>query len=77
MVLFYFVAIISKPMINFTSWFQCWQREYEEFKLRINALVAMAQKVLEDGWKMQDGTPWPGNSVKDHPRMIQVSTILV
>lgn len=32
----------------------------------------MAQKVPEDGWTMQDGTPWPGNDVRDHPGMIQV-----
>ena len=49
------------------------QREYEEFKVRINALVAKAQKVPEDGWTMQDGTPWPGNNVRDHPGMIQVN----
>ncbi|KAH9691777.1 cellulose synthase A catalytic subunit 2 [Citrus sinensis] len=48
------------------------KREYEEFKVRINGLVAMAQKVPEDGWTMQDGTPWPGNNVRDHPGMIQV-----
>ncbi|XP_054813512.1 cellulose synthase A catalytic subunit 2 [UDP-forming]-like [Prosopis cineraria] len=48
------------------------KREYEEFKVRVNALVAMAQKVPEDGWTMQDGTPWPGNNVRDHPGMIQV-----
>ncbi|XP_028757269.1 cellulose synthase A catalytic subunit 2 [UDP-forming] isoform X1 [Neltuma alba] len=48
------------------------KRDYEEFKVRINALVAMAQKVPEDGWTMQDGTPWPGNNVRDHPGMIQV-----
>ncbi|KAL0291050.1 UNVERIFIED_CONTAM: Cellulose synthase A catalytic subunit [UDP-forming] [Sesamum calycinum] len=47
-------------------------REYEEFKVRINRLVAMAEKVPEDGWTMQDGTPWPGNNVRDHPGMIQV-----
>ncbi|MBA0720986.1 hypothetical protein Golax_008575 [Gossypium laxum] len=47
-------------------------REYEEFKVRINSLVAMAQKVPEEGWTMQDGTPWPGNNVRDHPGMIQV-----
>lgn len=23
-------------------------------------------------WTMQDGTPWPGNNVRDHPGMIQV-----
>lgn len=49
------------------------QREYEEFKIRINALVAKAQKVPEEGWIMQDGTPWPGNNTRDHPGMIQVT----
>lgn len=49
------------------------QREYEEFKVRINGLVAKAQKVPEEGWIMQDGTPWPGNNTRDHPGMIQVS----
>ncbi|KAE8100408.1 hypothetical protein FH972_018308 [Carpinus fangiana] len=48
------------------------KRDYEEFKVRINGLVAMAQKVPEEGWTMQDGTPWPGNIVRDHPGMIQV-----
>jgi hypothetical protein len=48
------------------------QREYEEFKVRINALVAKAQKVPEEGWTMQDGSLWPGNNVRDHPGMIQV-----
>ncbi|XP_023756500.1 cellulose synthase A catalytic subunit 3 [UDP-forming] [Lactuca sativa] len=48
------------------------KREYEEFKIRINALVAKAQKVPEEGWIMQDGTPWPGNNTRDHPGMIQV-----
>ncbi|KAI0502260.1 hypothetical protein KFK09_017207 [Dendrobium nobile] len=48
------------------------KREYEEFKVRINALVAKAQKTPEEGWTMQDGTPWPGNNPRDHPGMIQV-----
>ncbi|KAK9069683.1 hypothetical protein SSX86_011587 [Deinandra increscens subsp. villosa] len=48
------------------------KRDYEEFKIRINGLVSMAQKVPEEGWTMQDGTPWPGNNVRDHPGMIQV-----
>ncbi|XP_051123890.1 cellulose synthase A catalytic subunit 3 [UDP-forming]-like isoform X2 [Andrographis paniculata] len=48
------------------------KREYEEFKIRINALVSKAQKVPEEGWIMQDGTPWPGNNTRDHPGMIQV-----
>ncbi|KAB5520497.1 hypothetical protein DKX38_024816 [Salix brachista] len=48
------------------------KREYEEFKIRVNGLVAKAQKVPEEGWIMQDGTPWPGNNIRDHPGMIQV-----
>ncbi|KAF6144751.1 hypothetical protein GIB67_016825 [Kingdonia uniflora] len=48
------------------------EREYEEFKIRINALVAKALKVPPGGWIMQDGTPWPGNNTRDHPGMIQV-----
>ncbi|XP_021888576.1 cellulose synthase A catalytic subunit 4 [UDP-forming] [Carica papaya] len=48
------------------------KREYEEFKVRINALVAKAQKKPEEGWVMQDGIPWPGNNTRDHPGMIQV-----
>ena len=50
------------------------QREYEEFKIRINRLVAKAEKVPEEGWVMQDGTPWPGNNTRDHPGMIQVTS---
>ncbi|XP_061367497.1 cellulose synthase A catalytic subunit 4 [UDP-forming]-like [Gastrolobium bilobum] len=48
------------------------KREYEEFKVKINVLVAKAQKKPEEGWVMQDGTPWPGNNTEDHPGMIQV-----
>jgi len=48
------------------------QREYEEFKVRVNALVAKATKMPDEGWTMQDGTPWPGNNTRDHPGMIQV-----
>ncbi|CAM8952457.1 unnamed protein product [Rhodiola kirilowii] len=48
------------------------KREYEEFKIRVNGLVAKAQKIPEEGWIMQDGTPWPGNNTRDHPGMIQV-----
>ena len=62
---------------GFTDAYLCLvQREYEEFKVRINRLVAMAEKVPDDGWTMQDGTPWPGNNVRDHPGMIQVGDIL-
>ncbi|KAF1885283.1 hypothetical protein Lal_00029172 [Lupinus albus] len=48
------------------------KREYEEFKIRINGLVAKATQVPDEGWVMQDGTPWPGNNTRDHPGMIQV-----
>ena len=48
------------------------QREYEEFKVRINGLVSTAEKAPEEGWTMQDGSPWPGNNIHDHPAMIQV-----
>ncbi|GFZ02813.1 cellulose synthase family protein [Actinidia rufa] len=49
------------------------KREYEEFKIRVNGLVAKAQKIPEEGWVMQDGTPWPGNNTRDHPGMIQIN----
>ncbi|CAL5207064.1 unnamed protein product [Lathyrus oleraceus] len=48
------------------------KREYEEFKVRINVLVAESQKKPEEGWVLQDGTPWPGNNTDNHPGMIQV-----
>lgn len=38
--------------------------------------MAKAQKIPEEGWIMQDGTPWPGNNTRDHPGMIQVSKCL-
>ncbi|VAH97355.1 unnamed protein product [Triticum turgidum subsp. durum] len=62
----------DKVVPNFVRDRRAMKREYEEFKIRINALVAKAQKVPEEGWTMQDGTPWPGNNVRDHPGMIQV-----
>ncbi|WJX93670.1 Cellulose synthase A catalytic subunit 7 [UDP-forming] [Trifolium repens] len=48
------------------------KREYEEFKVRINALVAKSIRVPSEGWSMKDETPWPGNNAKDHPSMIQI-----
>lgn len=45
--------------------------------MRINALVAKAQKMPEEGWTMQDGTAWPGNNPRDHPGMIQVLLLFV
>ncbi|KAJ4756920.1 Cellulose synthase [Rhynchospora pubera] len=62
----------DKVMPSFVRERRAMKREYEEFKVRINALVAKAEKVPEEGWTMQDGTPWPGNNVRDHPGMIQV-----
>jgi hypothetical protein len=58
--------------LGFDFSYVLFQREYEEFKIRINALVAKAQKVPEEGWTMADGTAWPGNNTRDHPGMIQV-----
>ncbi|KAK9928563.1 hypothetical protein M0R45_025693 [Rubus argutus] len=73
---FYFAQKIDylrdKVLPSFVKERRAMKREYEEFKVRINALVAKATKVPEEGWTMQDGTPWPGNSVRDHPGMIQV-----
>nr|QBI56909.1 cellulose synthase A5 [Agave tequilana] len=73
---FYFQQKIDylkdKVLPSFVKERRAMKREYEEFKVRINGLVAKAQKVPEEGWTMQDGTPWPGNNVRDHPGMIQV-----
>ena len=44
--------------------------------MRVNALSAKAQKVPDEGWIMEDGTPWPGNNTRDHPGMIQVKCLL-
>ncbi|XP_066338257.1 probable cellulose synthase A catalytic subunit 2 [UDP-forming] [Miscanthus floridulus] len=62
----------DKVQTSFVKERRAMKREYEEFKVRINGLVAKAQKVPEEGWIMQDGTPWPGNNTRDHPGMIQV-----
>ncbi|KAJ3682391.1 hypothetical protein LUZ60_014964 [Juncus effusus] len=73
---FYFSQKIDylkdKVQATFVKERRAMKREYEEFKVRINALVAKAQKKPEEGWVMQDGTPWPGNNPRDHPGMIQV-----
>ncbi|KAL6517121.1 Cellulose synthase A catalytic subunit 1 UDP-forming [Orobanche hederae] len=73
---FYFAQKIDylkdKIQPSFVKERRAMKREYEEFKVRINALVAKAQKMPEEGWIMQDGTPWPGNNTRDHPGMIQV-----
>ncbi|KAG2616709.1 hypothetical protein PVAP13_3NG249670 [Panicum virgatum] len=73
---FYFAQKIDylkdKIQPSFVKERRAMKREYEEFKVRINALVAKAQKVPEEGWTMADGTAWPGNNTRDHPGMIQV-----
>ncbi|GAB4827190.1 Cellulose synthase A catalytic subunit 8 [UDP-forming] [Ancistrocladus abbreviatus] len=73
---FYFSQKIDylkdKVQPSFVKERRAMKRDYEEFKVRINGLVAKAQKTPEDGWTMQDGTPWPGNNTRDHPGMIQV-----
>ncbi|KAH0869014.1 hypothetical protein HID58_076036 [Brassica napus] len=73
---FYFSEKIDylkdKVQTTFVKDRRAMKREYEEFKVRINSLVAKAQKKPEEGWVMQDGTPWPGNNTRDHPGMIQV-----
>ncbi|OVA01393.1 Cellulose synthase [Macleaya cordata] len=48
------------------------ERRAMKYKVRVNALVAKAQKTPDEGWTMQDGTSWPGNNPRDHPGMIQV-----
>ncbi|KAL9675689.1 hypothetical protein QQ045_003894 [Rhodiola kirilowii] len=73
---FYFAQRIDylkdKIQPSFVKERRAMKREYEEFKVRINAVVAKAQKTPEEGWTMPDGTPWPGNNPRDHPGMIQV-----
>ncbi|GAB4851609.1 Cellulose synthase A catalytic subunit 3 [UDP-forming] [Ancistrocladus abbreviatus] len=73
---FYFAQTIDylkdKVQPSFVKVRRAMKREYEEFKIRINGLVAKAQKIPDEGWIMQDGTPWPGNNTRDHPGMIQV-----
>ncbi|KAK6264587.1 hypothetical protein SCA6_020021 [Theobroma cacao] len=73
---FYFSQKIDylkdKVQPSFVKERRAMKRDYEEFKIRINALVAKAQKTPEEGWTMQDGTPWPGNNTRDHPGMIQI-----
>ncbi|KAJ4823173.1 Cellulose synthase A catalytic subunit 8 [UDP-forming] [Turnera subulata] len=73
---FYFSQKIDylkdKVQPSFVKERRAMKRDYEEYKIRINALVARAQKTPDEGWTMQDGTPWPGNNPRDHPGMIQV-----
>ncbi|KAF7840341.1 cellulose synthase A catalytic subunit 8 [UDP-forming] [Senna tora] len=73
---FYFSQKIDylkdKVQPSFVKERRAMKRDYEEYKVRVNAMVSKAQKTPEEGWTMQDGTPWPGNKSRDHPGMIQV-----
>ncbi|KAL7089175.1 hypothetical protein ACP275_13G172400 [Erythranthe tilingii] len=73
---FYFSQKIDylkdKVQPSFVKERRAMKRDYEEYKVRVNALVAKAQKTPDEGWTMEDGTPWPGNNSRDHPGMIQV-----
>lgn len=73
---FYFSQKIDylkdKVQPSFVKERRAMKRDYEEYKVKMNALVSKAQKTPEDGWTMADGTPWPGNNTRDHPGMIQV-----
>ncbi|CAK9148106.1 unnamed protein product [Ilex paraguariensis] len=73
---FYFSQKIDylkdKVQPSFVKERRAMKRDYEEYKVRVNALVAKAQKTPDEGWIMQDGTSWPGNNTRDHPGMIQV-----
>ncbi|KAF9621845.1 hypothetical protein IFM89_028433 [Coptis chinensis] len=73
---FYFSQKIDylkdKVQPSFVKERRAMKRDYEEYKVRVNALVAKAQKTPDEGWTMQDGTSWPGNKTRDHPGMIQV-----
>ncbi|KAL0352954.1 UNVERIFIED_CONTAM: Cellulose synthase A catalytic subunit [UDP-forming] [Sesamum angustifolium] len=62
----------DKVQPSFVKERRAMKRDYEEYKVRVNALVAKAQKTPDEGWIMADGTPWPGNNTRDHPGMIQV-----
>ena len=52
------------------------QREYDESKVRINAVVANSRKALEGGWSLPEGALWHGNNVRDHARMVQVGCFI-
>ncbi|EPS73573.1 hypothetical protein M569_01183, partial [Genlisea aurea] len=75
---FYFAKKIDylkdKIQPSFVKERRAMKREYDEFKVKLNDLVARAQKKPEQGWIMRDEkkTHWPANDPRDHPGMIQV-----
>ncbi|MCI08626.1 cellulose synthase A catalytic subunit 8, partial [Trifolium medium] len=56
---FYFSQKIDylkdKVQPSFVKERRAMKREYEEYKVQVNAMVAKAQKTPEEGWSMQDG----------------------
>eukprot|EP00850_Spirogloea_muscicola_P008695 SM000047S16834 [mRNA] locus=s47:235725:242330:+ [translate_table: standard] len=48
------------------------KKEFEEFKVRVNRLVADSSHPPAEGWQMKDGSPWPGNNYLNHDGIIQV-----
>ncbi|GKV33318.1 hypothetical protein SLEP1_g41843 [Rubroshorea leprosula] len=58
-------AVLTFEALSETFEFARKWREYEEFKVRINALVGKAKNVPEEGWTLQDGSPCPGNNIRD------------
>eukprot|EP00850_Spirogloea_muscicola_P020602 SM000221S06940 [mRNA] locus=s221:130090:136730:+ [translate_table: standard] len=48
------------------------KKEFEEFKVRVNRLVADSCHPPAEGWQMKDGSPWPGNNYLNHDGIIQV-----
>ncbi|CAI5526194.1 unnamed protein product [Closterium sp. Naga37s-1] len=64
--------LLGKVNADFVKERRRMKREYDEFKVRMNALVVKAQDSPRDGWTMPDGTAWPGNDRSDHVGMIQV-----
>ncbi|GJP32692.1 hypothetical protein CLOM_g17293 [Closterium sp. NIES-68] len=64
--------LLGKVNADFVKERRRMKREYDEFKVRMNALVVKAQDSPREGWTMPDGTAWPGNDRTDHVGMIQV-----
>lgn len=60
------------PYPTFSKERRLMKRQYEDFKAQINGLITKFQDVPSEGWTMKDGTPWPGNDIKNHLGMMQI-----
>lgn len=60
------------PYPTFSKERRLMKRRYEDFKAQINGLITKFQDVPSEGWTMKDGTPWPGNDIKNHLGMMQI-----